>query len=954
MAAPATDDGGFDLSGAVPVYGADDAPATDDGGFDLKNAKPAYAPPPKPSAADRYEANPTFGNAYDTALESIDANNPVLGALAGVGHSIAAGTAGLVGKLAGRVVDALPPSPLGTGADYTGAPRKADTWGEGAASVVPSAGPVGQAVEQKIGEGTQAVSSAVDKIPGVNTPLGQTVKEAGTEAFQDLGLLSGARGAIDEVPASLGGKARAPARVEPKINNPVPEPAKAPPKIEEVLPPKEAAPQPTEAPAPVAAKAEPTAPPAAGAAPAPAQAVPDLKPGDVWTSPTTGVRYEIASDGKSFRAVHDSGAPMEGASGVSEPLEGDPKLNVVLRDAELQRAGVTSSKGPAAAKTASAEAPAAEAAPADPVASRAKVLKQLGFDNVRGSALDNDRMSGATDYQLTASDTKQGRQAAAIFEEERQRMNDYAGKLVEQAGGTEDIVDSSARYARGQVHAKAIQAGYDNLNEGIKQVYKEADARANGNPQPLDGLSGILTKERSSFTATQEGTHLLQGLQDRIREMGLAHDDGSIRPATPAQAERLRQFIGDNYSPRTARLVSKLQDAIDDDVTKNAGEDLYGASRALRRQRDQLYDKPSVVKALLEPKPGEKRPWDFSDVGGNLAKAAPDELKKFVDVLREQSKNPKLRAGAEASLHELRGQLAQELRNAGNGAGTASKQHMWDDVAYSKKLAANRQRMKLVFTPDEMRQFDLLDKGGKILHVDRTFKGSVVQAHNIAMRGVDLALEHAPELGALAGHVPGMIIGGAAKGLAKAIKEPSAVEMRPLGAKVGGGKQRGAVGDLSVREKASPFVHSIDDMGDHVVQTRDYVPNDDPANPTPKRGGRLIAEDKGDALQVRRSDVAPDQQRGGLGTGLVRAMADKALEQGKQFHSDFSVSKGATGTYGRLAGEGYDVRVNPHVKVPHTLEDGTPTHTLMTEDNQSPVFEIHSGPKSEPTPPWQK
>lgn len=597
---------------------------------------------------------------------------------------------------------------------------------------------------------------------------------------------------------------------------------------------------------------------------------------------------KVAELSGAFRAPHVPETPPK--PGVPEPAPTPPSIDEVLGSktpaqepqaapapaaAEAQpKAALAPSAAPAAPEAAPKASPAAEApaTPSNQELERHQALHDVGFTGpVRESAVTGDQMTAATDAQVAKADTPKGRQAQELFQNETDTLHDYAGKLVDQAGGTEathDINDSVARGARGEALAAPAQAGYERMNADISALYKAADDRAGGSPGPLRQLSQLLN-ERSSFNMTQEGAAMLRGIEARLGEMGLRDAAGGILPATAEQAERLRQFVGEGWSPRTGRLVSKIQDAIDDDVTSHAGQDIYGASRALRRQRDLMYDKPDAVSNLLTPKNGEARPngWALEQLGARLTSLPEERFKPYIDMLASQRNEPTLRAGAERALHEIRGQFAKALQEAGRPSNAGlGKQSVWDADKVSKVLAANRARMQQVFTPAEMKQFDALDKAGKILKIDRTFKGSLVEGHNIATRGALSLLEHGPTMvGATLGHIPGAIVGGAVgqvtKKLARGVEERAAPAVKtrpPLGARVGGGAQRGAVGDLTRARKAGDGIkHAILSDGKEV--------------------GNISGFERNNAFHMYRVGLRDDS--GAHGTGLFQRAAQEVANK---------------------------------------------------------------------------
>ncbi len=123
---------------------------------------------------------------------------------------------------------------------------------------------------------------------------------------------------------------------------------------------------------------------------------------------------------------------------------------------------------------------------------------------------------------------------------------------------------------------------------------------------------------------------------------------------------------------------------------------------------------------------------------------------------------------------------------------------------------------------------------------------------------------------------------------------------RPLGERVGGGKQRGAVGEPSQRDA---ITHKSAEREDGTVSHLYGVP---------EKGGGLGATEYPDrgVTQVMTSNVNNKGQ--GWGTRMLQRAADDAHARGQVLHSDAQVSDGQAGAYSNLKKLGYDVRTKPN------------------------------------------
>jgi hypothetical protein len=89
-----------------------------------------------------------------------------------------------------------------------------------------------------------------------------------------------------------------------------------------------------------------------------------------------------------------------------------------------------------------------------------------------------------------------------------------------------------------------------------------------------------------------------------------------------------------------------------------------------------------------------------------------------------------LQPQGDAAINEIKAHLASKVADAGQGTSS-----MWNAKGVSQMLAKSRERMGLVFDPEEMTKFDDLDQAGNILKKDQSYPGAAVQAHNLVRKG---------------------------------------------------------------------------------------------------------------------------------------------------------------------------------------------------------------------------
>ncbi len=369
------------------------------------------------------------------------------------------------------------------------------------------------------------------------------------------------------------------------------------------------------------------------------------------------------------------------------------------------------------------EAPAADPATV-PIASeaeqavRAQTLRDIGLKEARESAIAGNTKETGTDFQTGKLDGAAGDRMTGVINSERAALQNYAGQVADATGGTRGM-DQADLYNRGSVIAKPVEQLSDYFDGKIKQAYAATDAKTQGMPLDLPTTGNFLQSERASFLGTVEGKQLREGVLARMRDLDMMDQDGNVTPSTVQQAERLRQYLGDQWTPRTSRLIAKMKDALDDDVTRAAGSDIYANARATRSLRSTLLDDPTGIAKLAPPddRLSINRAVPLEQVPDYVTKLPVDQFAHVVNTLREiPTDATEVRPTAAAALNEIRAHFANSVEKAGN-----STQGMWNTKGANEYLNKNQLRMAHVFTPEEMGRFKTLADAGHILRMDRSY-----------------------------------------------------------------------------------------------------------------------------------------------------------------------------------------------------------------------------------------
>lgn len=411
---------------------------------------------------------------------------------------------------------------------------------------------------------------------------------------------------------------------------------------------------------------------------------------------------------------------------------------------------------------------------------RAQILSRVGIENARESSLSGDRMNAATDFQLTKfREEPAGQAAGAQFEHEKQALTQHAENIVKDTGGTVGT-DQDSLQSRG----RTIAAPFDALREWFDKQHAEDYAKAKerlgttpiGN---MDSVQNLLNDRTVKNTlAADNKTPLISAVQDQL-DYFKENNPGGLTADTAEQFRKFLNSMWSNSDPAKNRFLSSVKAAVDADVTKAAGEDIYGPARQRVALEHTLLDDPKGISKAFDydPKTPLNRSTPFQKIPDFLTGLAPDQLQHVVQTLKNMPEE--IQPQAQQALSEIRAHYANKVLEAGS-----STQGQWNAPKVSQVLKNNSANMKIAFAdaPELIPKIQDLDSAGRILKVDQSYPGAAAQASSALKRGMmsHLLTKAGSTAGAVVGGSVGSIFGpggavagggaGAAAGEALALK----------------------------------------------------------------------------------------------------------------------------------------------------------------------------------------
>lgn len=356
---------------------------------------------------------------------------------------------------------------------------------------------------------------------------------------------------------------------------------------------------------------------------------------------------------------------------------------------------------------------------------RVETVKELGVPTIRDGTKLGDGFKTADEY-VTAKTNGPNRD---LFNQqiatEQQALRNYANGIVEKTGGSVGL-DENALYNRGQAIAQPFDAFKTLLTEQMRGAYQAAGEVAQGAPAVMPETFQKFLSTNSNFVVNDSFKSLRNGIKSHLTEQGLVNKDGSIKPLTVDQSELLRQYINSNWNPDRARVIHKLTDSIDNDVTRVAGADIYEAARGIRTKMANLLEDPVGVSKIMDydPKTPINRSTAFPDIPKAVEKMTPDQQAHLVKVL--QNMPPELQPQAQKAIAEIKSQFANRIAEVGG------KGEFWNAPAVSKYLRDNNRSLRILTGDPQMaRSLTVLNDGGHFLRMDNGYKGAAIQFKNM-------------------------------------------------------------------------------------------------------------------------------------------------------------------------------------------------------------------------------
>lgn len=329
--------------------------------------------------------------------------------------------------------------------------------------------------------------------------------------------------------------------------------------------------------------------------------------------------------------------------------------------------------------------------------------------------------------------------------EEQNALTRYAEKRIEATGASRNLPSD---YERGQLMNDAI-AGDDGLTGFLKKekqaLYDEARNKVGNNPIQTNSVNTLLENKQFRASLGLRGNEGVAKSAEQLIELaktvGFEDRAGNVLPPNSISAwKAVREALNSEWTRENASVIRKINDAIDQDIAKAGGQDLYKKADNLHKAEKKIFESKGIKTLFGDVDPnGVQTATAFEAIPKKLNSMPIDQWKHIYDTYDEISKGrvrgadfdleitPELVQYAEAAKAEMRGALAREIYQAGAG-----KAGVWNQNSVNNILNARAKKIEHAFSPDEQRAFHTLNYAGHIMPGVHAYEGAALQAQRVS------------------------------------------------------------------------------------------------------------------------------------------------------------------------------------------------------------------------------
>jgi F0F1-type ATP synthase delta subunit len=387
---------------------------------------------------------------------------------------------------------------------------------------------------------------------------------------------------------------------------------------------------------------------------------------------------------------------------------------------------------------------------ANELSSNEQLLKDVGVQNIRISALEGNYKDASSQYITSKADN--GPYAKGMAEQishEKDSLNNHFQGIVTDTegsvprkGGENEISD---RIDIGRNFKSAINDSYESVKTLRNQLYQNVRDTIGETPVNMNETTKLLNTQ-SQFKVGDKKS-LKEAIDTRMEELGMRDKDGALQPSTVTQAEELRKFINDEVknNPELYGVAKKIKDAIDNDMFSHVGGESFKAAREKHAELQELFENPDAIRNFRKDVGVNQKIAD-ENVIQKLNTLPESQFTHILKVLKEQ--------GQTSALSDIKANLVNQIKEAGQ----SEIGEPWNARAAAVQRTKLGNKLKEAFA-DDLQALEKIDQGiqaGNVLYIPTKYPGAAVQTQLLKNKFSEMALQ---KMGTVIGGGSGSLLG---------------------------------------------------------------------------------------------------------------------------------------------------------------------------------------------------
>ena len=353
--------------------------------------------------------------------------------------------------------------------------------------------------------------------------------------------------------------------------------------------------------------------------------------------------------------------------------------------------------------------------------------------------------------------------------DEQTALSRYAQQRVQNSGASPTLMNP---YERGERINSALfptnpqEAPYEGLTGALnlekRNLYNQVKSKVGANPIESTHVSDLLKDQQ--FRAGlglkgNEGVALsAEKLINLARTTGFRDDSGVVHaPNTVDAWVAVQKSLNQNWTPDNARVIKRINEAIEKDIGAAGGIELLKKADNLHRVQKTLFESKGIKDLFGSVDPnGVQTGVDFERIPQRMNSMPFDQWRHIYDLVDSVANgkipkspdfvvSPELQQAAASARAEIKGNIAREIYESGS-----KRAGVWNAEDANKTMNARDQKIRHAFDPDEQRAFHVLNYGGYLMPGSLPYEGAGLQTKRVGAI-VGALPTTGQELGALSG-----------------------------------------------------------------------------------------------------------------------------------------------------------------------------------------------------------